>query len=321
MTRRLLVLLLLAFFMASPAHAILLFTGSYVGNGTDNTDIAVTGCTTPVAVFVTRNTSTRDMFTRFASHGANQSSIVTSTGVAVTDAIKSFGTESFRVGTNVNVNNSGSTMLYVAICDNGQNDVATLTWTGDASDNEDQTFTPTFTPEFALVIPTSTSTVRAWRGATSHSGDSASIISSSSADAANHIQAFGNGTIQVGTTLNVNTTVYVALVIKASAGALTGSFAGNTSDDRDITAIANPKFVGIKGNSTTAQLAYRHTAMDALNAVCDVTPQATNIIQAFTASGFQVGTNSCANENGVTMRWFAFGDFTEPSATHFFGRR
>lgn len=295
--------------LASWSWALEVTSGSYTGNGTDNTDITMSGCTTPVAVFVIRNTTGRDMFVRLASHGTNESSHVTAAGVVITDGIKSFGTGTFRLGINANVNNTGSTHYYTALCDNGQNDIATLTWTGDGTDNKNQSFSPAFTPEFAFVLP-ATANDRTWRGATSHSGDSASFTSASLADSADYIQSFGSGSIQVGTSNNVGSRTYYALVVKASSGAATGSFTGNGADNQDITATANPEFIWIKGNSVTQQLAYRMGVETGDNSFCDVSPDTTDIIQAVSGTGFQVGTSTCANENTVAMRWAAFADFS-----------
>lgn len=309
----------LALLLSSPAFALTVASGSYTGNSTDDTDIVISPACQPVAVFVIRNSAGRDLVARFSSMPSGDSYLITNATTVLTTAIKSFNVDGFRLGTSPSANQSGVTHYYTAICDNGASDISVDTWTGNASDNRDITMSTSFTPELVLVARSDTG-VAAWRGATSHSGDSSSAINSPLAASANYLQSFSSGSFQVGTSLNSNTVNFYSLALKASDGVGTGSFAGNTSDDRDITAIANPQFVMIKGNSTTAQSAYRFGGIAGDASFCDQAASITNLIQSLGSTGFQVGTNSCANENGVTMYWFAFTTYT-PTATSRTNRR
>lgn len=95
----------------------------------------------------------------------------------------------------------------------------------------------------------------------------------------------------------------------------TGTYTGNGVDNRDIDigvdlAAKSNAYVIVKGNSGAAakhriEYGQGDLTMD-LSSGTDI-PDA---IQAFTATGFQVGAGSYANENGILIRYIAF--WTEP---------
>lgn len=312
MMRRLLFLILLA--CPLQAHAIQVVTGSYTGNGTDNTDITISPACQPVAVFVKRDNAANEMHARFSSMATGTSKSVTDATAEVTTAIKQFNANGFRLGTHTSVNNSGSTHYYVAICDNGAGDISVDTWTGNATDNRNISLTGgSFTPEVVIILR-SNNGVEYWRGATSHTGDSAAetnVLDSNSPDA---IQSFSAGQFQVGTLANANTIVFYSLALKASSGVASGVFTGNATDNRDISTIANPKFVLLKGDSLTNKPAYKF-GISGDAAWCGANASAADIIQSLQAGGFQVGTNACANENAIGMPWFAITDFVATSSS------
>ena len=299
--------------MASPAMAIQLVTGSYVGNAIDNTDIVMSPPCQPVAVFVKRDTATVELYARFNSMGTNISKSVTGTATESSTNIKSFNSNGFRLGTGSSTNGNGSTHYYVAICDTGNSDIAFNTWAGDNTDNKDIAISPAFTPELVIILQ-SGSGGQSWRGANSHTGDDASRLNSTLDSVSNEIQSFAGTGFQVGSAQNSTGTTYYSMAIKASSGALTGSFSGDATDNRNITAINTPKFALLKGDSSTNKPAYRF-GLTGDNAWCSSNAQASNIIQSFSSTGFQIGTNSCANENAVTIFWFTLADATGSSGT------
>lgn len=311
-----LALALIILLWAAPSWAVQVVTGSYTGDGTDNRNITISPSCQPVAVFVGRTDSAgwgQQVF--LSSMSTNSSGSLTGTDQGQADRIQQMNSDGFQVGTGSYVNANGSAYRYAAICDNGASDVAVGTYTGNAADNRDITISPAFSPEFVAII-TSTSTYTAWRGASSHTGDSASIFNVANAEVSNYIQSFGASGFQVGTGFNANTINYYYLAIKGSAsGVATGSFTGDTNDNRDITAPNfQPELVFIKGNSATNKIAARY-GNTGDNALCGDAVEAANIIQSLISTGFQVGTSSCANENTVTMRWAAFTDVSAPSST------
>mgnify|MGYP000922529205 CR=1 FL=1 len=315
--KRLILLLGWFFFLALPAFAVQVVTGSYTGNGADNRNITISPACQPLAVFIQRSDAAWIGQVYFSSMSTNSSGEFTGTAQAQADRIQQFNSDGFQLGTQSYVNSNGSDYRYAALCDNGANDIAVGTYAGNASDNRDITISPAFSPEFVAII-TSTSTYTAWRGANSHTGDSASIFNVANAEVSNYIQAFNVNGFQVGTGFNANTINYYYLAIKGSAsGVATGSFTGNATDNRDITAPNfQPKLVFIKGNSATSKVASRFgNTGDA--SFCGDNAEAADIIQSLIATGFQVGTSSCSNENAVAMRWAAFTDVSAAADASF----
>lgn len=98
---------------------------------------------------------------------------------------------------------------------------------------------------------------------------------------------------------------------------VTGSYTGNGVDDRWINdAGFQPDLVIIKGD-TSQNAVFSTSAMSAGDTgyFANAASMFTNGIQAFGASGFQIGTSATVNSNGVDYYWAAFrdngvGDFT-----------
>lgn len=300
----------LAWLLIAPnAWAVTIVTGSYTGDGLDNKNITISPACQPVAVFVQRSDAAWGGQVFLSSMSTNSSGEYTGTSQNLADRIQQMNSDGFQIGTQAYVNNSGSPYRYMAVCDNGANDVAVGTYAGNAADNRDITISPAFQPEIVMVFQ-SGSGFAAWRGATSHTGDSASILNAASADSANLIQQFNANGFQVGTSENANTVNYYYLALKGNAaGVASGSFTGNGSDNRDITTPGfQPEFVFIKGGSATKKVSARYASQSGDLSFCADAAEAANIIQSFISTGFQVGTDTCSNENAVTMRWLALAD-------------
>lgn len=307
---------------ALPAHAIIVNSDTYTGSGSDDDPIAFATACTPDVVIIKRQTATNHAHIATSTMTAGEAFQFTNTSATASVlCVKSLTATGFNRGTSSNCNQAASSHYYVALCPNGANDMEVGTYTGNNGDSRDIPMVASWTPELVIIIPEA-SAPRVWRGATSHSGDSASHISAASADAANHIQSFGAGTFQVGTAMNASAVVYHWIALKGdAAGIATGSFTGNTSDDRDITTGFAQEFVLVKVGTTAAGPSYRFTGMSGDLSFCLSDAQAANQIQALGATTFQVGTDACSNSNGNTMRWFALGDTPEPSSGFYLRRR
>ena len=299
---------------AAPSWAVQVVTGSYAGDGTDNRNITISPACQPLAVFLQRSDAAWGGQVFLSSMSTNSSGEYTGTSQNQADRIQQMNADGFQVGTQSYVNASGSAYRYMAVCDNSANDVAVGTYAGNAGDNRDITISPAFQPEVVIVFP-SNGGLAPWRGATSHSGDTASFLNSAAADAPNYIQQFNANGFQVGTSANSNAVNYYYLALKGSAsGVVTGSFSGNGSDNRDITTPGfQPEFVLVKGNSTTKKVATRYASQSGDLSFCADAAEVANIVQSFISTGFQVGTDTCTNENAVTMRWAAFADVAAPT--------
>lgn len=307
---------------ALPAHAIIVNSDTFTGNGVDDTTITFATACTPDVVIIKRNEVATHAYISTSTMAASTSwQFTNGSATSASLCVKSFISTGFTIGTNGSCNSNTEDHYYVALCPNGANDMEVGTYTGNGTDNRDITMTASWTPELVFIVPES-SAARTWRGATSHSGDSTSHISGATADAANFIQSFSAGSFQVGTSNNTNLTVYHWVAFKGdAAGIATGSFTGDTNDNRDITTGFQPEFVMIKHPSTTDGPSYRFSGMSGDLSFCLSEAAAANQIQALGATTFQVGTDACSNSNGNTMRWFALGDTSAPVSGFYLRRR
>ncbi len=301
--------LLFSLVLSSPAFALSVVTGSYTGDTTDDRDIAISPACQPKAVIVKNNGASSAARIMTDTMSTNSSGQFSANAQGAANEIQQLNSDGFEVGTVLN--GSGVVFRYVAFCNNGAGDIETGTYTGaSGTDNRNITMVSSWTPELVIIIGCNAE-YNVWRGATSHSGDSASKLNFAEAEAANLIQSFGAGTFQLGSLMNVNACVYHWIAFKgSSSGVATGNFAGNTSDDRDITVTSfTPEFALVRSAAATnATGSYRFTSNAATESFCTSAAATTNQIQAFGATSFQVGTSACANENGQTMRWFALAD-------------
>lgn len=314
--------LLFALLPLFPAHAINVQTGSFTGDGLDDKVIALDTACTPVVVAVKRNSSAHFLIATTTTIGTpNAWTWTNSSGTPSTTCLKTFTATGFTLGTSSSCNANGVTHYYLAICDNGAEDIAVSSYTGSSgSDNRDITISPAFPPELVIVIPAS-GALRVWRGASSHSGDQASVFSGAGAPTANYIQGFNANGFQVGTSYNTDAVPFHYIAIKGSAsGVQTGSYTGDTNDDREIPTTFQPEFAAVKQDGTADGPSYRFASNSAGESFCLSEVAAVNQIQAFNATDFQVGTDNCANDDGDTMRWFALADVS-PSSSGSFRRR
>lgn len=295
--------------LASPVWALSVVTGSYTGDTADDRDIAISPACQPKAVIVKNNGASSAARVMTDTMSTNASGQFSAQSQGASNEIQQLNSDGFEVGTVLN--GSGVVFRYVAFCDNGAGDIETGTYTGSSgTDNRNITMVSSWTPELVIIFAC-TGEYNVWRGATSHSGDSASKLNFAETEAANLIQSFGAGTFQLGSLMNVNACVYHWIAFKGStSGVATGNFAGNTSDDRDITVTSfTPEFVLVRSAAATnATGSYRFASNAATESFCTSAAATTNQIQAFGSTSFQVGTSSCANENTQTMRWFALAD-------------
>lgn len=124
-------------------------------------------------------------------------------------------------------------------------------------------------------------------------------------------------------TVNTDGVKYYWQAWKAGAGRLaTGTYNGDDSDDRDITAPGfKPKIVHIARLSAVGIM----TRSDSIDSDTDDTyflsdgamskPPLEDRIQALNNDGFQVGTSNTVNENAVAYYWLAIGAVTGQVAT------
>jgi hypothetical protein len=104
-------------------------------------------------------------------------------------------------------------------------------------------------------------------------------------------------------------TLLLTIMLSSDAYAIQlkcGSYSGNGSDDREVTGVGfQPSFVLIKivgsnyGVLSTTSMGVGYSELFSSGGL------ATNLVQAFSADGFQVGTAAQVNSNGVTYSYCA----------------
>jgi phage protein U len=176
-----------------------LSVGSYVGNGSDNRSITGVGFQ---PVWVITLGDGEDSAFRPASLSGDNSCLITGTG-NVSNRIQALEAGGFQIGSNSDVNKSGTTYHYIAWAASPQ--VSQGSYTGNGLDNRSITGVG-FQPQMVWV-KRDDAQASTWRPA-SALGDT-SLYWSATAAAADRIQALQADGFQVGTNAQVNTNAMV----------------------------------------------------------------------------------------------------------------
>jgi hypothetical protein len=195
-----------------------------------------------------------------------------------------------------------------------------LTWTGDGAASNAQTglgFQPT-----DVIVKRITSGSTALGGCfvtLEHTvGESTPIGSPGGADLTDGVLSMDSDgiTLGAGDEANGSGGTYVALCLRRGSGHFfrAGSYVGNATDDQSQVIAGSdftPDFLMLLGVGGSGQGVYRsrsHAGDQSVMMMNDTT--VANLIQAFTATGFQVGDDDEVNENGVTFYYFAWRRYT-----------
>lgn len=121
---------------------------------------------------------------------------------------------------------------------------------------------------------------------------------------------------RTGDTMTGNLAFAAGQWVVGSTKVITGTYVGNGADNRninigiDLTAKSNV-WVIVKNIPNNATGAHRiEYAQGDSAARFDANPAAANIIQQFTATGFEVGSNVSANQNTATFMYVVM--YSEP---------
>jgi hypothetical protein len=180
--------------------------GTYTGNGTDNRNIAGLGITP--AWLITLGDGDDSVF-RPGPLAGDASYLMSGTGIQ-TNRIQALQAGGFQIGSNNDVNESGTQYHYLAWASSAN--VAVSSYTGNGSDNRPITGVG-FPPE-VVWVKRDDAQRSSWRPA-SAVGD-VSLFWNATADATNRIQALQVDGFQVGTNaqVNTNTETYYYLALK-----------------------------------------------------------------------------------------------------------
>lgn len=183
------------------------------------------------------------------------------------------------------------------------------TYIGNGSDNLGVTGVG-FAPDFVMLKGGSTYAV--FRTSTM-AGDN-SKLGDGSALAANQIQSLDSDGFTVGDAASVNTNLaeyhYLAIRAGNQGDCKVGSYTGTGGDDVSVTGVGfQPNLVIVMGAAGRAVI-WRTSdhASDISSGI--LAASAGDIVQAFEADGFQVGTNVNANANTETFYYFAMKNIT-----------
>lgn len=312
--RRLIAFILVLIALAAPAwpYNVAVLEYSVSDSPADNRDITVTP-SFPIHAAIIKCNAASSAVIAVSGMGADVSTFLSGTGASTANEIQSLGTGTVQVGTGTRVQpdcgtSCTTTCWLVAFGDDGKGDFAYGVYTGNSTDNRTDAFTLTFQPDMGLIAcyaGTCSSTGAAFR-TSAHSGDSSSRLAAAT-DLSDLIQSFHATGANLGANVVVNTTgqSYAYLMFKLLPGYNLGdSHVGNTSDDIDIPAIANPIFALAKANSATATGCGRWASTGDVSWMLNNVASAANRFQAFTSTGFQRGTGTCISEDTVTTRWW-----------------
>jgi hypothetical protein len=291
------------------APGLNLVYGSYRGDGIDGHIIE---CGFSPDLVIIRPATTQHSVFRTSAHVGDNTSYLATNVANLANAIQSFSSKGFTVGTHATVNSAGIIYHFIAIKDSGLNNFAVGTYTGNGIDNRNITAL-NFQPDLVWIKRNGASN-SVFRdsldvGDVTHYG----INSNAIADA---IQSILSNGFQVGsaTEVNNNGQTYYYFALKASAKFVISSYEGDGTNDRNITGVGfDPDIVLVKrdggvGEGGSSPILKTKTMIGDLSGTLANANLAADIIQSLITDGFQVGTNTSVNATTAptTYHFFAF---------------
>ena len=309
---RVAVVMLLAGLVAPKPALGQMATGTYTGDGVDNR--AITGVGFQPDVVIVKRYPNKNALIRTSTMTGDASKKFVGSGL-FSNTIQSLDADGFTVGTDDFINQSSEPYHWIAF-KAAAGSLKVGTYTGDGTDNRSITGVG-FQPDYVIMAPENSQ--HPYHRSSAMAGD-ASAKMDGSALSTNRIQALEPDGFQVGSdaAVNNNTTIYHYVAWKAVAGQLeVGSYAGDSSDNRNIAVSFQPKWVVVQANTSVSVgdgspgTIHRPDTMTGdvsinFNWAYSSTTFA-DCIQALQTTGFQVGTNQTVNQSGKTYYWMAFG--------------
>ena len=279
-------------------------SGAFIGNGTDNRAFTGLGFQ-PQVVIVLNQSGTQIGVIRSSTMSGDVSKPLAGGTNLTANLIQSLDADGFTLGNNANVNASGSVYHWIAFAADPRLRVGSFTGNGTS-----QTITGVgFQPELVFFMAASTSAARFQ--------SSLSLADcwtfGNAASGANGISAFTADGFTVSSGASVNgsgVTIYYVAFDESSSYFKQGTYAGNASDDRDITGVGfEPEFLLARqiggANSVPLKSGSTGNAIDiALRA--DGIGSYSNALQNLAVDGFQIGADGSVNTNLATYGYFAF---------------
>lgn len=293
-----------------------IFSGNYTGNGTAQ---SITGVGfLPVAVMLKGRTGSHNGQITISSMGADSTKALPSnvSNAPRTGAITSLDVDGFTLGSDVEVNASTIVYDYVCFHDNNAVDLHVGTYAGNATNPHAITGLG-FQPDL-LILANSSATARCQFRTSDGAANSLDTFGAAGGITSQGVVSLDSDGFTLGTNGGCNGagTTFYYLAIKAAANVLkTLTYTGNGLDNVSITGAGfQPQNVWTKNQGQTVAAAWRGKGETSdASSELDTTNETSNIIQAFEADGFQVGTSAGSNSNTRTFYAVCLKDgFTVP---------
>jgi len=297
--------------------------GSYTGTGAAH---SVSGVGfQPDMVIVKNSTGTtannRRSIISTDKHFGDDTSYLSDAVAEVSGQIQAMESDGFRVGPGLQANQSGVTEYYMAFGGapspsgaSGSFKMAQGSYTGNGAARSIGNVG--FKPDLVM-INGEAATFAVYR--TNYMvGDATTYFASNVADFTGGITSLDTNGFSLGTNATVNTAgtiyhwqafggAYNSSTMTGSSDFATGIYYGTAADNRDIQDLPfQPDLLVVKRNGASLATVRSSQYTGDLSGYFNTTADAANIIQGFTANGFQVGTNLVSNGSGSLYRWFAF---------------
>ncbi len=299
-----------------PAHAQMI-SGMYTGNGTDNR--AIIGLGFQPDVVIIKGADQEVAVCRTATMAGDASKSMDGEKELDTNLVQSLDADGFTIGSDDEVNKIGRDFHWVAfVAADGA--LAVGSYAGnDAIDNRSIDISDTsssldFQPDYVMVM--SAGEHNPVHRSSAQAGDT-SLYFNAATPAANRVQSLEANGFQVGTASEVNAsgTTYHYVAWRAVTGQMAvGSYAGNGSDDVDITGVGfAPHYVIVRSDgdkeavhhTRSLGLATDETLWFVDNA--NLTKDGIQSLRPGTCSNcFQVGKEDTVNKNSLNYFWMAF---------------
>lgn len=287
------------------------YTGTYTGSGGDDSTIVVANLT-PAGkhtVVIVKGVSADLAVWRSSAHVGDVSSRFYQTADGA-NAIQSFSSTGFVIGTDATVNTKDAVYHYAVVLA----DTSLMYCRSYTGNGTTQNVSVPITDIGLAWIKNPGAVVGVWRSSV-FGTDSTTIFSGGMATTS--INSFGSGTVNIenGAAVNTNAVVYHLVVFANSPAIANVRYKGDGNDNRDIALgktltgqafVLNSKEAASSANTiTTAELNSDKTLL--LSATATVY---TNMLQAFTATAVNIGAHVLVNASGVRYYMSVFGDYT-----------
>lgn len=281
--------------------AIKMASGTYTGDANDNR--AITVGFQPDFVIV-KDTNATEGAGRSSTMSGDASKPMGTLTAFVADHIQSLTATGFTIGTNNRVNRNGRTYHWTAFKANSQA-MQVGSYTGNGA-NRSITGVG-FQPELVILLGNN-----AQRAAARYAGGARTYGFDASTGVTTGVTAFNADGFSLGTAAeaNSNGVGYHYIAFNDVANSIdVASYTGNATDSRSLSTVGfQPEFVMVRADDTATGRAanWRPSSLAGDSTMLfTATASGTNRIQALQATGFQLGTSTDVNANGVGYEYLA----------------